>query len=248
MKIATWNVNGIRSRKEQFLDWITTEQPDVVCLQELKAKPEQVPAELCDLAGYSCFWHGSGPQSGVSIHVRHDACGSPEFCHPTFDRQTRIVEARLGDLAVASMYLPNGGSNYPDKLLFLQEFREWVAARRQETELFVVCGDMNIARDERDLHPRERNPRLVGQRPDERVLFEAVLDEGLVDVARHLHPDADDMFTWWAPWREHRARNIGWRIDYILASPAMAARATACYSQREVGTSDHGPVIAEFDL
>lgn len=249
MKIATWNVNGIRARQEQFLDWIAGEQPDVVCLQELKARPDQLAAELCELGGYHCFWHGSGPQSGVSIHVRreyHEV--EPVYGHPPFDRQTRLVEATLGDLVVTSMYLPNGGKDYDDKLLFLQQFREWIAARKQETDLYVVCGDMNVTRGPIDVHPTERSFKAVGQREDERLLFEAVLKEGLVDVARQLHPDDPDFFTWWAPWREHKARNIGWRIDYILASPALAKLTRACYVQRAIGASDHGPLIAEFDL
>lgn len=249
MKIATWNVNGIRARQAQFLEWIRDERPDVVCLQELKANPSQLAQELRDLAGYWCYWHGAGPYSGVSLHVcRETVAIEPEFSHPMFDRETRVVEARIGDLAIASMYVPNGQKNYADKLLFLQELREWVAARRLETDHFVVCGDMNVTRSEQDVYPRERNPKLVGQRPDERLLFEAVLGEGLVDVARQLHPDDEDLFTWWAPWREHRQRNIGWRIDYILASPALAERVTASWSQRQVGTSDHGPVIATFAM
>src|SRR5437879_1050336 len=99
MKIATWNVNGIRSRQAQFLDWIQTEQPDVVCLQELKAKPEQLAEELCELPGYHCYWYGAGPQSGVGLHIRCDVTADPpNYSHPTFDRQNRIVETKLGDL------------------------------------------------------------------------------------------------------------------------------------------------------
>ena len=112
----------------------------------------------------------------------------------------------------------------------------------------VLCGDINIARSERDVHPKERNPTVVGQRPDEREIFERILARGLVDVGRALDPDNDNLFTWWAPWRKLRERNIGWRIDYILASEPLAAKAARCAAYREVGTSDHAPVIAEFDL
>ena len=107
---------------------------------------------------------------------------------------------------------------------------------------------MNVTRSPLDVHPTEQSTKAVGQRADERLLFEAVLAEGLVDVTRLLHPEDADFFTWWAPWRDHKARNIGWRIDYILASPAMAKLTTACYVQRDVGASDHGPLIAVFDL
>ena len=105
-----------------------------------------------------------------------------------------------------------------------------------------------MTRSAQDVHPTERNVKLVGQRPDERLLFESVLQEGLVDLARALHPDDDDLFTWWAPWRDHRKRNIGWRIDYQLVSFALADRATACWVSPEVGTSDHAPVVAEFRI
>src|SRR5204863_6658782 len=109
--------------------------------------------------------------------------------------------------------------------------------------------DMNIARSDMDVHPKERKPAAIGQLPQERDLFEELLREGgLVDVGRKLYPEDENYFTWWAPWRNMRQRNIGWRLDYVLASEALAARASACQVFRDVGTSDHGPVVAIFDL
>jgi len=249
MKIATWNVNGIRKRQPQFLEWIERKRPDIVCLQEIKATPAQLADELCNLAGYRCYWHGERAYSGVSLQVRQDTIADePVFSHPKFDRDTRVVEARLGKLCVASIYVPNGGKDYPDKLKFLEELREYTAERLSETDQLVLCGDMNVTRTDRDVHRSERNPRLIGQRPDERVLFESILNRGLVDLARDMNPDDDGLFSWWAPWREHRQRNIGWRIDYQLVSPAMAERAQGCWVEREVGTSDHAPVVAEFTI
>jgi exodeoxyribonuclease-3 len=99
-----------------------------------------------------------------------------------------------------------------------------------------------------DVHPKERKPNIVGQRPDERALIERILSRGLVDVHRRFEPGNADLFTWWAPWRNMKQRNIGWRLDYVFASQALAARATSCVVQREFGTSDHGPVIATFGL
>ena len=112
----------------------------------------------------------------------------------------------------------------------------------------VFCGDLNIARSERDVHPKERNPAIIGQRPEERELFERILGHGLVDVGRALDPDNENLFTWWAPWRRMRERNIGWRLDYVLATQSLAARASQCLVYREIGTSDHAPVVALFDL
>jgi exodeoxyribonuclease-3 len=110
----------------------------------------------------------------------------------------------------------------------------------------VLCGDLNIARTERDVHPKERKPRSIGQLPEERALLERIIACDLVDVGRTLDPDNDGLFTWWAPWRNMRERNIGWRLDYVLASSALAARATSCPVQKDVGTSDHAPVMATF--
>jgi exodeoxyribonuclease-3 len=112
----------------------------------------------------------------------------------------------------------------------------------------VICGDLNIARTEMDVHPKERKPASIGQLPEERAQLERIIGHGLVDVGRALEPDNDQMFTWWAPWRNMRQRNIGWRLDYLLASQPLFATVTSCVVQREFGTSDHAPVIADFDI
>jgi len=248
MKIATWNVNGIRARHEQFLDWVTAEQPDVVCLQELKAKQEQIPATICDLQGYACYWHGAAAYSGVGLHVRRGAfAGEPKFSHPHFDNETRIVQAEIGNLTVASVYVPNGGKDFPAKIAFFRDLIGYARAMREASRELVICGDMNIARTEMDVHPKERKPRAIGQLPEERELFEELLREGgLEDVGRRLYPEDENYFSWWAPWRNMRQRNIGWRLDYVLANESLAAKATACPSYREIGTSDHAPVVATF--
>ena len=249
MKIATWNVNGIRARDAQLRAWLEEERPDILCLQEIKAAPAQLPLWLCDLEGYWCRWHGERGYSGVALHVRRDAFPEPpEYLHPSFDLEQRILVARIGALTVASVYVPNGGRDLSAKLRFLDALADFAAAHRAAEAPLVLCGDLNVTRSDRDVHPKERRPRAVGQLPEERALLERLLAAGLVDVARALDPDNDRLFTWWAPWRDLRRRTIGWRIDYILASPALAGRARACVSQREVGTSDHAPVVATFDL
>jgi exodeoxyribonuclease-3 len=152
----------------------------------------------------------------------------------------------MGDLMVASVYVPNGGKDYSAKLRFLDALVAFAGEMQTGRLPFVLCGDLNITRAEIDVHPKERKPTAIGQLPEERALLAAVLDRGLVDLGRALAPDDDGLFTWWAPWRNMRARNIGWRIDYVLASADLAARAVSCPVQREVGTSDHAPVIAQF--
>jgi exodeoxyribonuclease-3 len=248
MKIATWNVNGIRARETQLLEWLAEEQPDVLCLQEIKAKPEQVPASLCALSGYSCYWHGAGGYSGVALHVRAEAFSEPpEFTHPHFDNETRIVQARIGNLVIASVYIPNGGKDFEAKLAFMREMEQYAAKMKGEGVELVLCGDMNVARTDIDVHPKERKPNAIGQLPVERELFEQLIGNDLVDVGRAMDPENENLFTWWAPWRNMRQRNIGWRIDYILASQSLARRATASYVRPTVGTSDHAPLVAVFE-
>jgi len=246
LKIATWNVNGIRARAGQVCEFLEKEQPDVLCLQELKANVDQVPLE-CRVSGYHIYWHGSTTKaySGVSLHVREGAGPAPSFTHPGFDMESRIVAGQVGDTVYASVYVPNGGKDYPAKLAFMRSLGAWTRRLHEEGKTIVVCGDINIARTERDVHPAERR-NVIGQLPEERALFEELLGGQLLDVHRKLDPDNERLFTWWAPWRNMRQRNIGWRLDYVLASEPLAARALSCPVLAAYGTSDHAPVVAEF--
>ena len=245
MKVATWNVNGIRARHEQFVEWVGRERPDVVCLQELKASVPQIPA-TCSIHGYTCYWHGAGAYSGVALHIRRELASEPRYSHPDFDHETRIVQAEVGDTVFASVYVPNGGKDFAAKIRFMKALIAYAGEIRDARKKLVLCGDLNVARTEQDVHPKERKPRAIGQLPEERELLETLIAQGLVDVGRALYPDDDNYFTWWAPWRNMRQRNIGWRLDYVLASKSLAERAVECPSYREVGTSDHAPVVATF--
>jgi exodeoxyribonuclease-3 len=250
MKIVTWNVNGIRARQDEVVELAERERPDVLCLQEIKAARDHIPGALGELAltDYWGYWHGTKGYSGVALLVRKDIeADRPLYMHPEFDVETRIATARVDGTTVASVYVPNGGKDFAAKVRFLEAMTAYVAALRATGDRLVLCGDLNIALTERDVHPRERDNRVVGQRPDERALLERILDAGgLHDVGREQDPTNDALFTWWAPWRNMRQRNIGWRLDYVLASGTVAARAAACVSMREFGTSDHAPVVATF--
>ena len=247
IKVGTWNVNGIRARQAQLQDWIEREQPDVVCLQEIKATPDQIPVWLCELEGYWCYWHGAKGYSGVALHVsRAFSPERPPFAHPAFDYESRIVTVEVRGVTFASIYVPNGGKDYPAKVRFLEELRGFTADLHAAGRAAVLCGDLNIARTEMDVHPKERKPRAIGQLPEERALLESILANGLVDTSRELEPGNDQLFTWWAPWRNMKERNIGWRLDYVLASRPLYDTGATSVVQREVGTSDHGPVIATF--
>jgi exodeoxyribonuclease-3 len=249
MKIATWNVNGIRARQTQLQEWLEREQPDVVCLQEIKASIDQLPVWLCEMEGYWCYWHGGKGYSGVALHVsKRMAPERPTFVHPAFDYENRIVLVRLPAVTVVSVYVPNGGKDFPAKMQFLASLEQFAADVRTDANPVVICGDLNIARTDMDVHPKERKPRAIGQLPEERALLERIIAQGLVDVGRALEPDNDQMFTWWAPWRNMRQRNIGWRLDYLLASQPLFERVRSCRIERETGTSDHAPVLGDFDV
>lgn len=253
MKIATWNVNGIRARQGQLLDWLAAEKPDIVCLQEIKASLDQLPFELRDVEGYWSYWHGEKGYSGVAVLFAKSLTNVfPSCSHPGFDFEQRIacatIASPLGEITVASIYVPNGGKDYEAKLRFLDALDAFTATAEREQRLLVLCGDLNVAREERDVHVKLRKLNQIGTRPDERALLERVISHGLVDVGRTLDPDNNDLFTWWAPWRNQRERNIGWRIDYVLASTALASRASSSRVQREIGTSDHGPMVVTLDV
>jgi exodeoxyribonuclease III len=248
VKIATWNVNGIRARRDQVVEWIQRDRPDVICFQEIKATREQVPELLREMPDYWCCWHGERAYSGVGLHIRRSLMPqSPVFEPPVFDFETRVVVARIENLMIGSVYVPNGGKDYAAKLRFLEAMGRYAVECRSRGLDLILCGDMNVTRTDQDVHPKERKPNVIGQRPDERALFERVLASGeMIDVGRALDPGNDRLFTWWPPWRNMRLNNIGWRLDYILASRAAAARISRCSVLAETGTSDHAPVIAEI--
>jgi exodeoxyribonuclease-3 len=249
LTIGTWNVNGVRARQGQVQEWVAADRPDVVCLQEIKASSDQVPAALCEMEGYWCYWHGFKGYSGVAIHVRKDITPErPPFLHPSFDYENRIALTRIGAVTIASVYVPNGGKDFHAKMRFLEALAAFAAEARAAGRALIVCGDLNVARTDMDVHPKERKPRAVGQLPEERALFERILAEGLVDVGRMVDPANEGLFTWWAPWRNLRQRNIGWRIDYVLASEAIARQVESCEVRAQVGTSDHAPLVARFRI
>ena len=253
MKIATWNVNGIRARQGQLLDWLAAEKPDIVCLQEIKASLDQLPFELRDVDNYWSYWHGDKGYSGVALLVSKSLVGALPACsHPGFDFEQRIacatVPSPAGDVLVASVYVPNGGKDFDAKMRFLEALEAFVTDAEREQKLVILCGDLNVARQERDIHPKLHKPNQIGARPEERALLARIIEKGLVDVGRALDPDNNELFTWWAPWRNMKERNIGWRIDYVLASTALAGRAKSSVVQLEIGTSDHGPVVVTFDF
>ena len=167
LKIATWNVNGIRAREAQVLDWVERERPDVICLQELKINRSTGACSTLRIAGLSLLLaRCSGHIPAWVWHIRCDAfADEPLFSHPAFDFETRIVTAQIGDLIFISVYVPNGGKDFPAKVEFLRQVEAFIGDAHARGQRVVLCGDINIARAERDVHPKERNPALIGAAP-----------------------------------------------------------------------------------
>ncbi|HWU87079.1 MAG TPA: exodeoxyribonuclease III, partial [Kofleriaceae bacterium] len=148
-------------------------------------------------------------------------------------------------LVVGSMYVPNGGKDFAAKMQFLNELEAWTGVLAAAGKHLVLCGDFNVARAPIDVHPSLRKD-MIGQSAPERELLERMLAHDLVDVGRHVEPSNDRLFTWWAPWRNMRQRNIGWRLDYVTAHRALVDETAHCAVYRDVGSSDHAPVIAHL--
>jgi exodeoxyribonuclease-3 len=130
---------------------------------------------------------------------------------------------------------------------FLEALDAYAASFAASGRQLVLCGDLNVARTDQDVHPKERKPKAIGQLPEERALIERILSHGYADLGREVDPANEGLFTWWAPWRNMRQRNIGWRLDYVIASRSLASRVVSCPVQADVGTSDHAPVMATFN-
>lgn len=255
MLLATWNVNSIRVRLPQVLDWLRAHRPDVIGLQETKVPDEQFPAEPFRELGYHALYRGQSAYNGVAILSRTPATDVLAALPGKDDGQCRFLAARFAELRVVNVYVPNGeavGSDkYAYKLAWLAALRDYLSGELARTPLLAVIGDFNIAPEERDVHdPKLWQDRVLFSEP-ERAAFRALIALGLVDVFRRFE-QPEKSFSWW-DYRLHAfRRNLGLRIDHILASPALAERARACRIDTAPRAlerpSDHAPVVAEFEL
>lgn len=249
LKICTWNVNGVGTRKDEIMEWISTEQPDFLCLQDLKAVPDQVPSDLRMHPDYVSYWHGAEGHSGVSLLVRRDQLTmQPVFSIPSFDSESRAVEVTLGIFVLLCVSPPDGSDDLASKKRFLDQLIDYSDSLVSGQRQLIVCGDLGVAPSDSDVHPDLRDSNGIGQRAEEREQFERLLGTGLTDLARHLHPDDTDLYTQWGTAPEHRQENIGQRTDHILATHALTTTAADFRSAREFGTSEHAPVVADLAL
>ena len=258
-KLTSLNLNGIRSATSKGLeDWVAAQAPDCIGVQELKAQGADVAGRFEQLAGLQGYFHYAEKKgySGVALYSRHEpsdvivGLGEPEF-----DAEGRYVELRFDTLgqkrSLISCYFPSGSSSeerQQAKFRFLELIYPYLASMNAERD-YVLCGDVNIAHREIDLKNWKGNLKNSGFLPEERAWMSKLLGEaGLVDVYRQLHPEeGEGAYTWWSNRGQARANNVGWRIDYQLASPALAEHARRASIYKQQWFSDHAPLTIEYD-
>jgi exodeoxyribonuclease-3 len=249
MKILTWNVNGLRAALNKgFLGWLGKEKPDLLCLQEIKVRPEQLPETLQKLPGYHTHYFPAKKPgySGTAIFSRE----KPDEVWQGLDQaqakdEGRVLAVRFGSLHVISAYYPNsqeGGARKEVKLSFCQAIHKKADSLIKKKQELVLCGDYNIAHTEIDLARPDANEENPGYFPWEREAMSRFLDGGYVDIFREQHPGEKGHYTWWSLRSAARERNVGWRIDYTCLSPGLRSRAGKSFIQHQVFGSDHCPV------
>ena len=256
LRIITLNLNGIRSAwNKGVLPWIAEQNADVVCLQELKAQQPDLSDEMKAPEGLHAYYHCAEKKgySGVGLWCRQapdaviEGTGNAEF-----DAEGRYLRADFGKLSVISLYLPSGSSSpqrQDAKFRFMDIFHPLLVELAASGRDVVVCGDWNIAHQEIDLKNWKSNRKNSGFLPEERAWVSRVLENGgWIDVYRQLHPTAtDDCYTWWSNRGQARANNVGWRLDYQLATPALAASARQAAVYKGQRFSDHAPLSIDYD-
>lgn len=252
--LCTLNLNGIRSaEKRGFSRWLKRAQPDFLCLQELRAMPHDVDGALRSPAGYNTRWNSA---------VKKGYAGVGLFTKPSVDRyvpgtsfdhcadEGRVLRADFDELSVVSLYVPSGSSS-PERLAIKLEYLEYLLAFTEqliaEKRPLAVCGDMNIAHTPLDIARPKENVKNSGFLPEERAWFDRLLAQGWVDVFRAQHPGEPGLYSWWSNRGQARAKDIGWRLDYVLATPELAPRAKKAWIERKANLSDHAPVWVELD-
>lgn len=255
LKIASYNVNGIRAAHRKGLnDWISATKPDIICFQELKADETQVPNELKSL-NYHQFYHPAQKKgySGVAIFSKTE----PEEVEigmgvDWIDAEGRVIRARVNGTDVYSVYAPSGTTGdvrQSLKMTFLDEFTTFARRSLAVGNPTVFCGDFNIAHTEIDIHNPIANKKTSGFLPEEREWMTRMLKvEGLRDVFREHHPDARELYSWWTYRAGAKANNKGWRIDYHFANSALADKRMDAVIERELNMSDHVPVTISYEV
>lgn len=253
MRIISFNLNGIRSAVSKgFFEWLWRQDADIVCLQELKAQASDMTGQMHNPPGYHGYYHYAEKKgySGVGIYCR----GQPQqiiagLGMAEFDAEGRYLRADFADFSVVSLYLPSGSSGEERqevKFKFMAAFLPHLSELRASGREVLICGDWNIAHKEIDLKNWRGNQKNSGFLPEERAWLSKVFDEiGFVDVFRLLQPD-QEAYTWWSNRGQAWAKNVGWRIDYQIATPGFASRARAAEIYKSQRFSDHAPLTVDY--
>lgn len=254
VKIVSYNVNGIRAAiRKDWLTWLATEAPDVICLQEIKATPDQLLVELAliEELGYQHYWYPAEKKgySGTAIltklnpiHVEY-GCG-----HEDYDKEGRMIRADFEGFSVMSAYFPSGTTGdvrQGFKYRFLDDFQSYVTQLRQEKPKLIVSGDYNICHRAIDIHNPKSNANSSGFLPAEREWMENFINSGFTDSFRDLNPDPHH-YSWWSFRANSRAKNLGWRIDYNMVSSALSPQIAGAHLLPNVVHSDHCPVVLQL--
>lgn len=253
MRIITHNLNGIRSAfNKGLLEWFGKQDVDVLCVQELKAQAADMTGDMLAPFGYHGYFHYAEKKgySGVGIYCKRKPDSVIVGLNiPEFDAEGRYIEAQFGNLSVVSLYLPSGTSGEERqavKFKFMEAFLPHLVALKKSGRDVIICGDWNIAHTEKDLRNWRGNKKNSGFLPEERAWVTRLLDEvGFVDVFRELHPELE-AYTWWSNRGQAWAKDVGWRLDYQLATPEMAARAATTGVYKEQRFSDHAPMMVDY--
>lgn len=252
MKIATYNLNGIRSAlNKDWLGWIQETAFDVICVQELKAQPDQLDLSVFEKAGYQVYLHSAEKKgySGVGIfckqipdHVEY-GCGNAEF-----DKEGRVIRADFGDVSVFSIYFPSGTTGdirQSVKYVFLDFILDYLKQIKKKRKKLIVCGDYNIANKPIDIHDPVGNKNSSGFLPEERQWLDTFWESGFVDSLRHFNTEPHQ-YTWWSFRANARANNKGWRIDYIAITENLKAQLKSAVIMPDAMHSDHCPMVVEI--
>ena len=254
MRVISINLNGIRSAYSKgLLSWLAKQNADIVCLQELKAQAADMTAEMLAPLGYHGFFHYAEKKgySGVGIYSK----GKPDAVIEglgvqAFDSEGRYIETQYGNLSVVSLYLPSGSSGEERqavKFKFMEAFMPHMVELKKSGREVLICGDWNIAHTEKDLKNWRGNKKNSGFLPAERAwLTELFVEVGFVDVFRKLHPELE-AYTWWSNRGQAWAKDVGWRIDYHIATPGLAEKAITTSIYKDERFSDHAPLTVDYD-
>lgn len=248
-KIISWNVNGIRaSARSGFMEWLTRESPDILCVQETKAMPEQLDESLKNPQGYQVYWNYPDERkgySGVATFTREEPSRVKYgFGIQRFDVEGRVVISQHSDFILFNIYFPNGKKDETRlkyKMDFYDAFFNFVEPLRQEGKKLIICGDFNTAHKEIDLARPKENEKFSGFLPVERKWLDNLVEHGYVDIFRYFNQEPDQ-YTWWDMKSRARERNVGWRIDYFFVTENLLGIVSKAFIMPEVMGSDHCPV------